>query len=235
MGQNSRIGSTTEDSSTRPRSRLLWPEGLGCVAPSRGGASEAAARPSYEALTRRFVGTSAERLAHTLADLADTGAPLRAQFRYRSVYEFLLREGEIFDLKRLPQGVGAGTPGRCYAKFHGLATRYPERYAYCEGIAAADYGVPLEHAWLLDLVDGRVVDPTWHDESAGPYLGVAVALEYLTSALCRSGCVLHDWRARHPILTGEAGETWRHHWHNHLSPGGVARQSGPVVRPRRPW
>jgi hypothetical protein len=219
MGRNSRTDGTTEDSSMRPRRRrLIRPKGLACVALSGGGASETAARPSYEALTRRFAGTSAERVAHTLADLAETGGPLSARLRYRSIYEFLLREGEGFELKPLPQGAGAGTPGRCYANCHELATRYPERYAYCEGIAAAGYGVPLEHAWLLDLSDGHVVDPTWHDESAGLYLGVAVAPEYLTSAFCRSGSVLHDWRARHPILTGEAGETWRHHRHNHLSP-----------------
>ncbi|MFC0385144.1 hypothetical protein [Muricoccus vinaceus] len=217
MEQDVLSGDTIADSGRSPQRRhLAWPEDLDHVALSGGGAGGAAACPSYKALARRFAGTAAEQFAYTLVWIAGTEPTRRARRRYHSTYEFLLREGQHYELKDRPSSLDAGIPGRCYANCYKVAMRAPERYAYCEGMAEAD-GIPFEHAWLLDLQDGRIVDPTWLDDTAGAYIGVAVARSYLATAFRRSGRVFLEQGSRNPILTGEAGETWRHGQHSHAS------------------
>ncbi len=192
------------------------------------GADRSADGAECEALARGFAGTEAEPLARSVAVLAVLSGAGNPAFRYRSVYEFLLREGLGFDCKPLPPDVCAGAPGLCYANCRAIALRRRARYAYCEGIASADHGIPIQHAWLLDLVDGRAVDPTWRGEpTARAYIGVVVDPRYLAAAFRRSGCVLDDWRARRPILTGEAGDAWRHDWHRLQAARPVERCAAP--------
>jgi hypothetical protein len=172
------------------------------------------AEAEYRALAqRRFADTAAEPLARSTATMAALCEAPNPALRYQSVYEILLREGLAFKVKARPRDMRAGIAGRCYANCHAIAARRGTRYAYCEGIAFADFGMPVEHAWLLDLTDGRAVDPTWDEEPTQTYLGVVVETNYLEAAFARSGRVLDECCGRQPVLTGEAGHTWRHAWH----------------------
>ncbi len=118
----------------------------------------------YRAIaTRRFAGTSSAHLALSIAKVAVVTqmppTPRGPQLRYRSVEEFVLREGLAFELKAPPRDVAMGQRHQCYANCYkrALAGR---RYAYCEGMALGQPGFPpLGHAWLLDLTDGRLTCP----------------------------------------------------------------------------
>src|SRR4051812_552997 len=79
--------------------------------------------------------------------LARSPHQTRSYLRYLSVYEILLREGLAFEVKARPRDMRAGIANRCYANCHAIAARRGTRYAYCEGITCADFGIPVEHAW----------------------------------------------------------------------------------------
>lgn len=63
--------------------------------------------------------------------------------------------------------------GLCYQNALFLATEYPERYTYFEGLAF--HYIPMWHAWLYDHENEQFVDPTWgaHEHL---YLGTPFAL-----------------------------------------------------------
>lgn len=57
-----------------------------------------------------------------------------------------------------------------------------ERIAYCEGYAIPDgIGIPMAHAWLLDVEQRHVVETTW-DKPGVDYFGIAFTRDYTINA-----------------------------------------------------
>lgn len=69
---------------------------------------------------------------------------------------------------------------------HWIADRWfggsvPEDLLYVEGVACSSVAdwYPIEHAWLVDGVSGRVIDPTWGAREGGAsYFGVVFSDTY---------------------------------------------------------
>ena len=166
---------------------------------------------------QRFVAPSSYQLALSIAQLAvmmhmplSSRSP-RQRYRYRSVEEFVLREGVAFATKAPPRDVSMGETKRCFSNCFKRAL-LSRRYAYCEGIALAEQGFPpMRHAWLLDLTDGLAFDPTWRPSGVA-YIGVVIDKAYLAAVFPTAGSVIDNYRARWPILAGTVGDTWRHRW-----------------------
>ena len=100
---------------------------------------------------------------------------------YRSMGEFVLRNGRNFEPAPLPPDVKRGKMKECYLNAGQLSTRNPDRFIYCEGYALGV--IPVMHAWCVDL-EGRVVEPTWKDGTE--YFGVAIKHGYLIRMMQRT-------------------------------------------------
>jgi hypothetical protein len=124
--------------------------------------------------------------------------------------QWLLDNGLEFTLGPLPKGVRPRAPKACYRNSLQLATRKPDRYVYCEGMATAET-LTTEHAWCYDRETGLIVDPTW--QSGEFYFGVAVRTSHACEVcVCKNGyeSVLWDWMNGYPIMKGTVPETvWR--------------------------
>jgi hypothetical protein len=101
-------------------------------------------------------------------------------------YAFLLKYGSIFtETAPLPTGVRRRAKN-CYANSGRLASRLPDRYFYCEGLAVSEFG-PIDHAWCVDS-QRRVVEVTWK-APGHVYFGVVFRQKYLDQPALQS----HIW------------------------------------------
>lgn len=93
--------------------------------------------------------------------------------------EFVLSRGVLMVGDRLPDGVRRGVARECFRNATELFVDAPDRYVYCEGFGTTPRlrQLPIHHAWCLDKLTGRVVDPTWKDPEACEYFGVAFDAE----------------------------------------------------------
>jgi hypothetical protein len=132
--------------------------------------------------------------------------------RKPSVFSFLAEHGrsytsdpETFAGERMEQGM-------CYMNCTHSVLENP-LLTYCEGFVSV-YGVPLEHAWLLDR-DGNVIDPTLTAHPEGrvtEYFGVAFSTEYLLQAAMRNkyyGLLGYTSRKTLPKLIEGKAKNWR--------------------------
>jgi hypothetical protein len=193
----------------------------GSGAHSQAGAPEPfATMPYYQELGRRLSGQGVDGILQFLVGMATVSDQNKGSesFPYRSISHFILKEGIAFEAKSLPPDVKRGFLKQCFFNSRAISVRRKSRYAYCEGFATPGFAFPVHHAWLLDLKDGKVIDPTWsHDDrgierGAFSYLGVVIDHAFVMETFKRSGCVLEDWKGGFPILTGGAGDRWRHSW-----------------------
>lgn len=135
---------------------------------------------------------------------------------HSSAEEFVLRHGTRFEMKPKPDGVRWGITGQCYANAHNEIQRHSDPYyVYVEGYAMSVHGLVVQHAWILDELDGKAFDPTWKPPRAGlclnDYVGVVIPTDDLMRITSETGyysvlsshVVLREpWK---PTNTGWAG------------------------------
>lgn len=170
-------------------------------------------------LVARYDGTGCEQLAQYLAQTASLRGDGPQGWAYPSYEHLALQRGRSFTTKPLPEGIPRGLPKHCYDNARAAAAVEPERFAYCEGWASPGSGIPVRHAWVVDLEDGIALEPTWREglgRGGQPmYIGLVIQLDHMLDALDRSGTVLDDYMADHPILRGAVPEaTWLHPAHS---------------------
>lgn len=136
-----------------------------------------------------------------LAFLTGLRAETPAGWRYSSTAALLAAEGT-----RFPEPVLSderGLPKQCFKNAGNAAINNHRRFLYCEGVAviSVDLPLPVEHAWIWDLEEGRAVEVTW--ETPGPeYLGIAFTTDFMRGmALARGVWGILDSRV---MLTEEA-------------------------------
>lgn len=100
--------------------------------------------------------------------------------------------------------------GNCFANAWMLHTDLREfgvETAYVEGYAAGL--LPTNHAWVLDLSDGLIVDTTWEDDDEHTaYFGIVFSDELALSQMVRTnhyGLLGNDWMLDCPLLRRD---TW---------------------------
>ena len=120
-----------------------------------------------------------------------------AQFYYRGLPDFVLREGQFFEPRPLPKGIGHLEISHCYK--NAFRTALEERCFYVEGYAiSSSLDFPVLHAWNLDS-EGFVVDRTWNPHGR-VYLGVIFPLELIPRKRGMQYAVIDNWEHGFPIL-----------------------------------
>jgi hypothetical protein len=97
--------------------------------------------------------------------------------------DFMLQYGRSYEMSARTFLGPRDQPQACYgnATHHAV---FDDRLTYVEGSVAV-YGVPIEHAWLIDA-DGFVIDPTLtgnRDGRVKEYFGVPFKTEYVRRAV----------------------------------------------------
>lgn len=126
---------------------------------------------------------------------------------YHSIYEFVLRHGQIYVAVECPKKYRRrAEPQQCFANAKRLASKH--KLIYVEGFAAGI--IPTHHAWCVKPGALDVIDPTWVSDLGIDYFGVPVALDYVRESYIRSRqySVLDDWENRWPIFRADEKE-WK--------------------------
>ena len=125
---------------------------------------------------------------------------------YKSLAEFLLKNGREFTPQPLPPGFAKMKIGNCYQNAAQLAL-IETSLTYCEGYAAGCIPVPVQHAWCC-LPDGKVIDPTWEPRRGRKvirgeaYFGIPIKTSYLLHRLARQKTygIIDRWEDDWPML-----------------------------------
>lgn len=143
-----------------------------------------------------------------MADLSHNQGP--ADFEYKSKYEYLLKNGQSFKFKPLPDDIDPAPLGLCYMNAYHLVTANPE-LEYVEGMAMV-HGIPIDHAWGVTK-DGCVVDPTWDprnfdsplEDKTREYFGVKIPIREVERTIFKRGKygVIHNPEMKFPLLKGK--------------------------------
>ena len=122
-----------------------------------------------------------------------------AAWKYSSIEEFVLENGQSFKCRELPDNIKRGKIKQCFANAYRLTYTHPDLH-YVEGYACGI--IPVLHAWCV-TDDGFVVDNTWEDGT--DYLGVVFQPTYLHRIILSRErySVLDNWENKYPLLTGE--------------------------------
>jgi hypothetical protein len=118
------------------------------------------------------------------------GCAAPADWAYRTYEGMVLDLGQSFERKPLPPTFRKMRARHCYGNALRCVLRDGgDQYRYVEGYAAGV--IVTEHAWVLDMEDGKIFDPTWpRNDRHGPYYGIVFPTEFA-------------WR--HTLDTGEYG------------------------------
>lgn len=132
------------------------------------------------------------------------GAPPTG-FKYNSIEQLVLKEGQSFTATPLPDDVKDGELGLCYMNAYHLVEDHPE-LEYVEGYAQTSrLPIPLEHAWAVTK-DGNVVDPTWNrffeKGETISYFGVKIPIDTVRKTILarEKYGVLNDMEQGFPLL-----------------------------------
>ena len=107
-------------------------------------------------------------------------------WEYFSSAECILKEGLHFKGElSLPGWIDKGEPKECYRNASNLVMRH-DNLRYVEGYATF-HSIPIEHAWVYDMVTGQYHDPTWTSEGPREYYGVVFANDYILSMMVKTG------------------------------------------------
>jgi hypothetical protein len=90
-------------------------------------------------------------LAHLAKERELIGGQMKnpAQFYYRGMRDFVLREGQFFEPRPLPAGIEYMEIRHCFT--NAFWTALQERFLYVEGYAISGaHDLPMLHAWNLD-------------------------------------------------------------------------------------
>ena len=125
-------------------------------------------------------------------------------FEYSSIYEFTLRNGEEYEITKLPKGVTRGPLGNCFQNVQEIILNDIEgRYTYVEGFAFS-ITIPMMHAWLFDKKNNHAFDPTWTEGIA--YIGCEFPTDYVRGRILEHKhymSMIDNWMGQFPLLTGE--------------------------------
>lgn len=107
------------------------------------------------------------------------------QFSYATA---LLKHGRYFEyVEQHPAGLQKGAAGECFANcaravMPFLVDTYPPFY-YAEGYALdSEFGIPFEHAWLVNA-SGKAIDLTWKETDNAVYYGVTFKHSFVIDAM----------------------------------------------------
>ena len=136
--------------------------------------------------------------------------PKNRGYRWNSVEELLLEQGERHRWKPLPHGIKPMPPRQCFSNALWLLMKRPTRFIYVEGYAHRY--IPTHHAWLLDR-DGLAVDPTWTgDPELDPgrdYFGIPFKHDWVMARYVSSEPyfgMLHDWWTDYSSMRADPNE-----------------------------
>lgn len=125
-------------------------------------------------------------------------------FKWRSLFHFLQAKAKVMPTPALAAKLGPMK--QCYHTSGKIALRQrgDERahdLVYCEGYAMTDSGIPLEHAWILDMVQRRVIETTWTKPGL-EYCGIAFTAKFLRASLKGRKYVglISNWEQDYPLL-----------------------------------
>lgn len=131
--------------------------------------------------------------------------------------QWLLDHGRRMMWKPLPVEYTDGEAKNCFQNACSLVIDDPG-LIYCEGIAFSGgrYSIPVSHAWVIDPVDGRVIDNTWQQLShlSDPdYFGVPFKSDYLFQVVSDKGSygLIDNWEGNYPLLNGNHEKEEFHH------------------------
>lgn len=126
---------------------------------------------------------------------------------YACVEDFVLRHGRAWTSKPYNHADWApmkrGQLKQCFKNAFLMASRFPDRLRYCEGIGY--HIIPMVHAWCVDAA-GNVVDPTWRNPETRLYFGCVFRLDYVERRVMQTGTycsMLDDYQGGFPLLTGK--------------------------------
>lgn len=92
-----------------------------------------------------------------------------------------------------------GQLGECY-RYALDASLERADLAYCEGQATGSAGIPLEHAWCININTGVVYDPTWKGKYRGTgYCGIPMSNKFVLMSLAATeyrGVLCNLWMAK---------------------------------------
>lgn len=133
--------------------------------------------------------------AHPVMDYLEGWQRLRAMhpdlsrpegWSYGSYEELVLHLGKPFERKPLPTGVAQGELGDCFANAFNTVMMNAGQWRYVEGYAAGP--IPVNHAWVLDIEDGKVFDPTWPEDSDHEaYVGIQFPFRFVADTIHEQG------------------------------------------------
>ena len=127
----------------------------------------------------------------------DFAGKLPTEYRYRNVYDFVLREGRFFEPQPRPDLITLRHIGECFR--NAFLTMMRTGLQYAEGYAVVSSKIPVLHAWNVDA-EGSVIDSTWEPVGSA-YFGIVLPLSIVRGA---KTSVLDDWENGWPLLR----ESW---------------------------
>lgn len=126
--------------------------------------------------------------------------------RFFNLQDLILTLGEEFDGQPLPEGIKPGVPQQCYENARQLCESVDWALDYYEGYAMKEQLFPIPHAWVVDPLDGTVIDNTWERPETVTYVGVRIDRDVVYDQMKRTGfnsIFESDWMAdNYMLLTG---------------------------------
>jgi hypothetical protein len=116
---------------------------------------------------------------------------LRWCAQHSPLSRFILEHGSAFTPDADTLAGPRDTPGQCYMNATHLAQRN-HHLRYVEGQVLC-HGVPIDHAWCVDVNTGRIIDTTLRADSTAhaaritEYFGVPFETDYLRRTTIRAG------------------------------------------------
>lgn len=121
-------------------------------------------------------------------------------FKWPTVYEFVLRNG--IDMSPVVLAKRLGPMKLCYATAtRTVANHHGDNLVYCEGFAIPNGLFPMEHAWIYDTDERRVIETTW-TKPGTEYFGIAFKKAFLRKSVLNRKYfgLIGDWQNQWPIL-----------------------------------
>jgi len=111
----------------------------------------------------------------------------RENWKYLSYEAAVLALGKPYTGSPRPPAMHRRTPKQCFMNSYRMSKRHPN-LVYCEGYAVSHISpLPVQHAWLIDMNTGKVVDLTWEHPSGASYHGILIDEETLDILALKHG------------------------------------------------
>jgi len=105
------------------------------------------------------------------------------EWKYCSAEECIIEEGVFATASELPDWINRGELKQCYRNASNLAISHAN-LRYVEGYGVFR-GIPVQHAWVYDMVTGLHHEVTWPEEGR-EYYGVVFDTAYITSLMLKT-------------------------------------------------